>query len=177
MPGLLLWESEVIRVSSALTAQQELFCEEYLTDLNGTQAAIRAGYSAKTAAATASRLLRNVNIQAHIQKRMDEKQDTLIAKQDEVLQTLTRILRREESENVVVTVKKHKSGYDEDGRKKIEDSEEPIIVPIPVKISDVNKAADMLGRYYALFTDRTQVEGDGVVQIIDNIPRESNDES
>ena len=74
-------------MSSALTTQQELFCEEYLTDLNGTQAAIRAGYSAKTAAATASRLLRNVNIQAHIQKRMDEKQDALIAKQDEVLQT------------------------------------------------------------------------------------------
>ena len=162
-------------MSSALTTQQELFCEEYLTDLNGTQAAIRAGYSAKTAAATASRLLRNVNIQAHIQKRMDEKQDALIAKQDEVLQTLTRILRREESENVVVTVKKHKSGY-EDGRKKIEDSEEPMIVSIPVKISDVNKAADMLGRYYALFTDRTQVEGDGVVQIINNIPRRSDDE-
>ena len=41
-----------------LTAKQARFVEEYLVDLNGTQAAIRAGYSPKTAAATASRLLR-----------------------------------------------------------------------------------------------------------------------
>ena len=47
---------------------------------------------------------------------------------------------------------------------------------IPAKLSDANKAAEMLGKYYALFTDRTQVEGDSVIQIIDNIPRgDSND--
>lgn len=50
-----------------LTDKQEKFCEEYLVDLNATQAAIRAGYSMKTAAAQAARLLINVNVQKEIQ--------------------------------------------------------------------------------------------------------------
>ena len=50
----------------ALTDKQKRFCEEYLIDLNATQAAIRAGYSPKTAEQTASRLLRNVNVQEYI---------------------------------------------------------------------------------------------------------------
>lgn len=51
-----------------LTDQQEMFCREYLVDFNGTKAAIRAHYSEKTAAQTASRLLRNVKIQARLAK-------------------------------------------------------------------------------------------------------------
>lgn len=51
----------------ALNAKQQRFVEEYLVDLNATQAAIRAGYSAKTAEQTASRLLRNVQVQEAIQ--------------------------------------------------------------------------------------------------------------
>ena len=47
-----------------LTPKQERFVEEYLIDLNATQAAIRAGYSAKTAEAQGSRLLSNVNVSA-----------------------------------------------------------------------------------------------------------------
>ena len=53
----------------ALTPKQKRFCEEYLIDLNATQAAIRAGYSLKTAEQTASRLLRNVKVQEYIAKR------------------------------------------------------------------------------------------------------------
>lgn len=52
----------------ALTDKQKRFCEEYLIDLNATQAAIRAGYSPKTAEQTASRLLRNVKVQEYIAK-------------------------------------------------------------------------------------------------------------
>lgn len=52
----------------ALTPKQKRFCEEYLIDLNATQAAIRAGYSPKTAEQTASRLLRNVKVQEYIAK-------------------------------------------------------------------------------------------------------------
>ena len=46
-----------------LTAKQQRFCDEYLIDLNATQAAIRAGYSPKTAAQAAARLLTNVKVQ------------------------------------------------------------------------------------------------------------------
>jgi phage terminase small subunit len=48
--------------SIGLTDKQEKFCQEYLIDLNGTQAAIRAGYSEKTANEQATRLLANVSI-------------------------------------------------------------------------------------------------------------------
>lgn len=154
-----------------LSEQQKLFCEEYLIDLNGTQAAIRANYSKRTASAAASRLLRNVKIQEYIKKRMAEKEDALIAKQDEVLKHLTAVMRREKLEAVVVTCKKHKAYYDDNGKKVIDDCEEPMIVDVPAKISDTNKAAELLGKYYTLFTDKTQIESEGVVQIINDIPR------
>lgn len=51
----------------ALTPKQQRFVHEYLIDLNGTQAAIRAGYSAKTANEQASRLLTNVSVRAAIE--------------------------------------------------------------------------------------------------------------
>ncbi|EKO3523275.1 terminase small subunit [Vibrio fluvialis] len=58
---------------SKLTDKQEMFCREYLIDLNATQAAIRAGYSAKTANAAAGRLLSNVSIQARISELKQER--------------------------------------------------------------------------------------------------------
>ena len=51
-----------------MNARQSLFVEEYLKDLNATQAAIRAGYSAKTAESQGSRLLTNVKIKKAIIK-------------------------------------------------------------------------------------------------------------
>ncbi|MCE3202483.1 terminase small subunit [Paenibacillus sonchi] len=57
----------------ALTPKQKLFVKEYLVDLNAKQAAIRAGYSVKTAEQQASRLLSNVKVQEAIQKGMDKR--------------------------------------------------------------------------------------------------------
>ena len=131
-----------------------------MIDLNATQAAIRAGYSERTAYSTGNENLKKPEIQEYIQNRLAEKEDTLIAKQDEVLKTLTRIMRREELETVVVTCKKRKSYYDENNKKVIDDTEEPITVPIPTKVSDANKAAEMLGKYYTLFTDKVNLDGD-----------------
>ncbi len=158
-----------------MTDKQQIFCDEYLIDLNATQAAIRAGYSEKYANTNANKLLQNTTIKEYIQKRLAEKEDALIAKQDEVLKTLTRVMRREELETVVVTCKKHKAFYDDNGKKVIDDTEEPIMVEIPTKVSDANKAAEMLGKYYTLFTDRTQLESDSAVVIIDNIQRSDAD--
>ena len=160
-----------------MSQQQRQFCDEYLIDLNGTQAAIRAGYSKKTAAATASRLLRNVKVREFIDKRRKEKEDALIAKQDEVLKYLTSVMRRENREAVVVTCKEHKTYYDDKGKKVTNDSEIPVTVEIPAKISDANKAAELLGKYWALFTDRTQLEGCAAVQIINDIPGDDDAEA
>ena len=144
----------------ALTAKRKRFADEYLIDLNATQAAIRAGYSKKTAYSSGERLLKVVEVQVYIQKRMAEKDDELIAKQDEVLRYLTNVMRRAEFEGVVVTLKKHKSYYDDNNKKIIEDSEEAQIVEIPTKVSDSNKAAELLGKRHGLFTDRMKLEGD-----------------
>ena len=51
---------------AALKDQHELFCQEYIIDLNATQAAIRAGYSEKTARLTGHRLITNDNVQARL---------------------------------------------------------------------------------------------------------------
>lgn len=153
-----------------VTDKQKLFCDEYLIDLNATQAAIRAGYSEKTARSIGQNLLTKVDIQEYIQKRLDEKSDILIAKQNEILMYLTEVMRREKLESIVVTCKEHKSWYDDKGKKQIEDKEVPTAVEIPTKVSDANKAAELLGKYYALFTDKTQIDASALVQIIDDIP-------
>ena len=146
-----------------LTAKQQRFCDEYLIDLDGTKAAIRAGYSKKTAGVIASENLKKPNIKEYIKKRMEEKKKDLIANQDEVLQYLTSVMRREKTENVVVTLVNEKSYYaqDEDGkmRKRTEKKEIPQIVEIPARLCDSNKAAELLGRRYSLFTDTVDVNG------------------
>lgn len=73
----------------ALTEKQKRFCDEYLIDLNATQAAIRAGYSEKTARQTATENLSKPYIREYIDKRLAEKDAELIADQDEVLKYLT----------------------------------------------------------------------------------------
>ena len=84
-----------------MTAKQKLFCDEYLIDLNATQAAIRAGYSEKNARVIAAQNLSKLNIQEYISERMAEKEDNLIAKQDEVLRYFTSVLRGESRSSVL----------------------------------------------------------------------------
>jgi phage terminase small subunit len=72
----------------ALTPKQQLFCDEYLIDLNATQAAIRAGYSAKTAYSIGERLLRNVEIQEVLQELKKERHERTKINADYVLQRL-----------------------------------------------------------------------------------------
>ncbi|HEI9870202.1 TPA: terminase small subunit [Morganella morganii] len=75
----------------ALTDKQEMFCREYLIDLNATQAAIRAGYSEKTANRTASENLSKPDIQIRISELMKERSDRLQIDADYVLNRLVEI--------------------------------------------------------------------------------------
>ena len=84
-----------------MTAKQQRFCDEYLIDLNATQAAIRAGYSEKNARVVAAQNLTKLNIQEYISERMAEKEDNLIAKQDEVLRYFTSVMRGESRSSVL----------------------------------------------------------------------------
>lgn len=156
-----------------LTAKQQRFCDEYLTDLNATQAAIRAGYSAKTAKQIGQENLTKPDIREYIDKRMAEKEEALVAKQDEVMKYLTAVMRREMVENIVVTVSEEKSYYepDENGimRKRSERKETPKIVEIPAQLRDANKAAELLGKAYGIFTDNVSLEGVAKVVIVDDL--------
>lgn len=76
-----------------LTKRQQRFVNEYLIDLNATQAAIRAGYSTKTADQQGSRLLGNVNVQTELQKRRKKIEEKLEITQESVINELIAIIR------------------------------------------------------------------------------------
>lgn len=81
----------MVVAESKLTAKQQRFCDEYLIDLNATQAAIRAGYSEKTACEQGARLLANVKVQHYLQKRKKERVERTEITQDMVLYELANI--------------------------------------------------------------------------------------
>ena len=141
----------------ALTAKQRRFCDEYLIDLNATQAAIRAGYSENTARAIGSENLTKPDIAEYISKRMAEKEAALIADQDEVLKYLTAVMRGESQSEVVVV--ENIGDYMSEARtmKKAPDEKERL------------KAAELLGKRYGLYTDRIEQEVDAELTI--NIKR------
>ena len=145
-----------------MTAKQQRFCDEYLIDLNATQAAIRAGYSKKTAKQIGQENLTKLDIKEYIEKRMEEKEKELIADQDEVMKYLTSVMRREKTESVVVTLSKEKSTYvpDEKGTMRKQTVKEDVaqIVDIPARLSDSNKAAELLGKRYGLYTEKIETD-------------------
>lgn len=71
-----------------ITPKQQRFVDEYLIDLNATQAAIRAGYSPKTANEQGARLLVNVSISAAIKEAQQERQKRTLVTQDDVIRGL-----------------------------------------------------------------------------------------
>ena len=147
-----------------LTPKQQRFCDEYLIDMNATQAAIRAGYSEKTARQIATENLSKPSIREYIDERMKEKEAELVADQNEVMRYLTAVMRREYKEHVVVTLSREKSTYvpDENGtmRKQTVKEEIPQVVEIPAMLRDANKAAELLGRAYGIYSDKVQQEVD-----------------
>ena len=156
-----------------MTAKQQRFCDEYLIDLNATQAAIRAGYSEKTARVIAAENMSKPIIREYIDKRLADKEKELIADQDEVMKYLTSVMRREKKEHIVVTVQRETSTYvpDDEGkmRKQTIKEEVPEIVAIPSQLRDSNKAAELLGKAYGIYTERVDVDADAELNI--NIKR------
>lgn len=130
-----------------MTNKQKRFCEEYLVDCNATQAAIRAGYSEKTARQTAAEILSKPDIRGYIDELLANMQDKTIASAEEVMQYLTSVLRGQ-SEAEIVVVEGTGDGCS-DARKimKAPDEKERL------------KAAELLGKRYSLFSDKVNLEG------------------
>lgn len=131
-----------------LTEKQKIFCDEYIISLNATQAAIKAGYAEKTAYAIGAENLRKPKIQSYISERMEQKESSLIATQDEVLQYLTSVLRGESQTTDTLLVGMG-DGYQEVQEVEKKPSEK-----------DRLKAAELLGKRYGLYTDKVSADVD-----------------
>ena len=140
-------------MATKMTAKQKRFCDEYLINLNATQAAIRAGYSKKSAYSIGVENLNKPELKKYIDKRMKEKENSLIAKQDEVLKYLTSVMRGESSSSVLALCGE---GMQE-------------VIDKPPDEKERMKAAELLGKRYRLFTDKVEVEGAVPIVIVDDI--------
>lgn len=171
-----------------LTAKQQRFADEYLVDLNGKQAAIRAGYSEKTAEAQASRLLSNVKVQHYIQKRKQDRVERTEITQDMVLYELASIafsnaadyasvvekeatLRTDEGDEIPL--------YDKDGNPVMYRTVEPVLTAdlterqkralsvikkgrdgFEIKPYDKLRALELLGKHIGMFQDKVELTGE-----------------
>ena len=140
-----------------MTDKQKRFCEEYLIDCNATQAAIRAGYSTKTAYSIGVENLKKPEIKNYIDEKMKELQSKTIASAEEVLEYLTSVVRGESSGTEIVI-----EGIG-DGC-----SEARTMIKKPSE-KDRLKAAELLGKRYALFTDKTDITGGLPVVLKDDV--------
>ena len=89
-----------------LSPKQERFAREYLVDLNATQAAIRAGYSPKTAYSMGQRLLKNVEVQAFIQSAKQERAEKLARSAQDVLNDIISVTAQARDEGDLKTALK-----------------------------------------------------------------------
>ena len=141
-------------VALKLNARQKAFCEYYVASGNATDAAIKAGYSERTAKSIGQRLLTFVDIKKYIDELMQKLESERIATAEEVLQNLTAMMRGEIQEEVVV-VEGEGDGYSSAS-----------IIKKQVSAKDRIKASELLGKRHALFTDKTKIEGTLPVMIV-----------
>lgn len=152
-----------------MTPKQQLFVREYLVDLNATQAAIRAGYSAKTAQRIAHQLLHETPaVAAAVQAGMDKRSAKLEITAERVLQEIARLAFFDPSKLYDEHGRPrpvHK--LDEDTRRAIAGVEidevgggdKPLVVTRKVKLADKGANLERLGRHLKLFTDKVEISG------------------
>jgi phage terminase small subunit len=135
--------------------QQKRFADYYVETGNATEAYKRAGYKAKgkSAEVNASRLLSNARVKTYIDELINGKDSERIAKQDEILEFLTKVLRGEVQEEFPLGVGKG----------------EQMIIRKELDGKERIKAAELLGKRYTLWTDKTQLEGTIGVTVVDDI--------
>ncbi|EFM88762.1 Terminase small subunit [Actinobacillus pleuropneumoniae] len=132
-----------------LTDKQQRFVEEYLIDLNATQAAIRAGYSADTAAVIGCENLTKPNIQFAISEAQKQRCQRTQITQDEVLNRLL--------ENIEIAMGKRKTiitipSKNADGEMVGSEIEHFVYEP-----SAANKSLELLGKHLGMFKDRVDL--------------------
>lgn len=137
-----------------LTEKQKRFCDYYIETGNATEAYKKAykNNNQRTSESNGSRLLSNDKVKNYIDERLKQIESKRIADAKEVMEYLTKILRNQEQEEVVIV--------SENG---------PEIIKKDVSIKDRNKAAELLGKRYALWTEKVDLDGNVGVTIIDDV--------
>ena len=147
-----------------LTPKQQRFIEEYLIDLNATQAAIRAGYSASTAKDIGCENLAKPNIRACIDEALAERSKRTGINQDRVLRELARIAFIN-AENVINTNDATvKANATEDDTAAIASVKVKTVSGVEfdstereIKFADKLKALELLGKHIGMFKDKVEV--------------------
>lgn len=134
-----------------MTPKQQQFVDEYLIDLNATQAAIRAGYSEKTAGSIGQENLTKPEVAAAIQAAMDERSKRTEITVDYVLSTITDTIER---------CRQARQVLDRKGEPVMVETPTGEIVPAFVfDATAVLKGAELLGKHLKLFTDKHEHSG------------------
>jgi phage terminase small subunit len=145
-----------------LTPQQELFVRQYVLDLNATKAAMRAGYSKKTARVQGSALLIRPAIQAAVKARMDRRMEKVDVKTDEILALMRKFAFTDLSG--VIEIRGGKT-YISDTAVLTEDQMACISEikqtadGVQVKLISREKMIELLGRHMGMFTDKLEHSG------------------
>lgn len=148
-----------------MTEKQKRFCEEYLIDLNATQAAIRAGYASASSSEQGSRLLRNVQVRARVDAALAARSARTGVNADRVIRELARIAflnapdlvnmddatlladASREDTAAIASVKVKQMYGDVEG------------VEREIKFADKLKALELLGKHLGMFSDKLQLSG------------------
>lgn len=153
--------------------KQDRFVEEYLIDLNQTQAAIRAGYSPKTADQQASRLLTKVKVQNDIARAMAERSKRTGINQDRVIRELAKIafvkitdVVNDEGEILTTADPDDLSCIESVKVKQIPTKSGEIGIEREVRLSPKIKALELLGRHLGMFNDKLDLTGAVPVVIV-----------
>ena len=154
-----------------LTEKQQRFVDEYMIDLNATKAAIRAGYSAKTACEQGARLLATVKVQGTIAEHMAERSKRTGVNQDRIVRELAKIAFVNLTDIVDEEGRIRSNATDEDLsclesiKYKESSSDTGDSVEREVKIASKLKALELLGKHVGMWNDKLNVEMDAELNI------------
>lgn len=136
-----------------LSVKHQAFADYYIELGNAERAAVKAGYSETYARAQSYKLLANVGIKSYIDERLESLKDKRIADQEEILLLLTEIARGNTTGTSLVGIGGGAQRVDQ----------------LPPSVSERTKAAELLGKRYAMWTEKQDVTVTGAVQFIDDI--------
>lgn len=163
-----------------LTAKQQRFVEEYLVDLNATQAAIRAKYSPQSAKEIGHENLTKPHIRARIDERMAEISKRTGVNQERIIRELARIafvngpdVINLDDATVLQGATKDDTAAIASVKVKRIPTQDGMGIEREIRFADKIKALELLGKRHGMWIDRQQIDGAIPVQIVDNVPRDN----